>query len=97
VLPPGLPFVWDTTTLLRGLNFMLDTAAGPIDVLGEIVAGGCFEDLEPKSVRFHLFGTECLCLGIEALIANKRAVGRPKDLEVIAELELILDRAPRPG
>jgi hypothetical protein len=28
-------------------------------------------------------------------LANKRAVGRPKDLEVIAELELILDRAPQ--
>ena len=28
-------------------------------------------------------------LGIDALIANKRAVGRPKDLEAIAELELI--------
>jgi len=93
--PPGLPFVWDATTVLRGLNFTLDTTAGPIDVLGEIVAGGRFEDLEPKSLRFDLFGTECLCLGIEALIANKRAVGRPKDLEVIAELELILDRAPR--
>jgi hypothetical protein len=49
--PPGLPFVWDTTTLLRGLNFTLDTAAGPIDILGEIVAGGCFEDLEPSGVR----------------------------------------------
>ncbi len=93
--PPGLPFVWDATTLLRGLNFTLDTTLGPIDVLGEIVAGGRFEELEPRSVRLQMFGTECLCLGVEALIANKRAVGRPKDLEAIAELELIADRAQR--
>jgi hypothetical protein len=87
--PPGLPFVWDERTLSRGLNFTLDTTAGAIDILGEIVAGGRYEDLSPRSVRMTLFGETCLCLGIEALIANKRAVGRPKDLEVIAELELI--------
>jgi hypothetical protein len=91
-VPAGLPFLWDATTLLRGLNFTLDTTAGAIDILGEIVAGGRFEDLEPKSVRLRLFDTDCLCLGLEALIANKRAVGRPKDMEAIAELELIADR-----
>lgn len=87
--PPGLPFVWDERTVTHGLNFTLDTTVGPIDVLGEIVAGGRYEDLVPRSVAMDLFGSSCLCLGIEALIANKRAVGRPKDLEVIAELELI--------
>jgi hypothetical protein len=90
--PPGLPFVWEATTLMRGLNFTLDTTVGPIDVLGEIVAGGRFEDLEPRSVQLRIFDIDCLCLGLEALIANKRAVGRPKDLEVIAELELIAAR-----
>lgn len=40
----------------------------------------------------ELFGSPCLCLGIEALLENKRAVGRPKDLEAIAELELIADK-----
>jgi hypothetical protein len=87
--PPGLPFVWDERTVRHGLNFALDTSAGPIDVLGEIVAGGGYQDLVPRSVTMEFFGASCLCLGIEALIANKRAVGRPKDLEAIAELELI--------
>lgn len=87
--PPGLPFVWDERTVSHGLNFTLDTTAGAIDVLGEIVAGGRYEDLAPRSLRLTLFDETCLCLGIEALIANKRAVGRPKDLEAIAELELI--------
>ena len=34
--PPGLPFVWEERTVVRGLNFTLDTAAGPLDVFGEI-------------------------------------------------------------
>jgi hypothetical protein len=95
--PPGLPFVWDERTITHGLNFTLDTAVGAIDVLGEIVAGGRYEDLAPRSVTMELFGASCLCLGVEALIANKRAVGRPKDLETIAELELILEAAKRRG
>jgi len=32
---------------------------------------------------------------VEALIRMKRAAGRPKDLEVLAELELIRDRQPK--
>lgn len=87
--PSGLPFVWEDRTVLSGLNFTLDTTIGPIDVLGEIVAGGRYEQLVTRSIRMELFGTSCLCLDVDALIENKRAVGRPKDLEVIAELELL--------
>src|SRR5690242_4063521 len=35
-IPPGLPFVWDRTTLDRGMNFTLTTRLGDIDLLGEI-------------------------------------------------------------
>ncbi len=38
--PPGLPFRWDVDTLRHGLNFTLDTQAGPIDFLDEIAGGG---------------------------------------------------------
>jgi len=31
------------------------------------------------------------CISLEALIVSKRAAGRPKDLEAVAELELIRD------
>jgi hypothetical protein len=32
--PPGLPFQWDATAILRGLNFTLTTELGAIDLLG---------------------------------------------------------------
>ena len=34
---------------------------------------------------------DCLCLDLRRLIQVKRAAGRPKDLEVIAELEALLE------
>jgi len=38
---------------------------------------------------------ECLCLALERLIHVKRAAGRPKDFEAIAELEAILEERQR--
>jgi hypothetical protein len=87
--PPGLPFHWDAQTISHGLNFTLDTSLGQIDVLGELVGGGSYEQLEPHCVTVSAFGTQCLCLDLDTLIHVKRAAGRPKDFEVIAELEAL--------
>ena len=89
--PPGLPFSWESPTLLRGLNFTLTTTAGDIDLLGEITGGGTFNDLVADTEIIEVFGVKCLCLSLERLIAVKRAAGRPKDLEMIAELEAIAE------
>ena len=32
--PPGLPFQWDEQTIRQGLNFILSTALGDIDLAG---------------------------------------------------------------
>ena len=89
--PPGLPFKWDQRTISNGLNFTLITALGAIDLLGEITGGGNYDDLLPHSIELQLFGLKSLCLGLERLIHVKRAAGRPKDFEAIAELEAILE------
>ncbi len=44
-----------------------------------------------------LFGLDCRCLELEALIEVKRAAGRPKDLESIAELEALREERDRLG
>jgi hypothetical protein len=89
--PPGLPFRLDEPTLRAGLNFTLDSDVGPIDLLGEIAGGGTYEQLLPRSMELQVFGRPCRVVTLEALIALKRAAGRPKDLEAIAELELLRD------
>lgn len=88
--PPGLPFEWAAATIARGLNFTLATAIGDIDLLGEIPGGGDFQALLPHTIEVAIFGHRCRCLNLPALIRAKRAAGRPKDLEGLAELEAIL-------
>jgi hypothetical protein len=95
--PRGLPFRWDAQTLARGLNFTLTTDLGDIDLLGEIAGGGFYGDLLPHSIVIQVFGVECYCLGLERLIHVKRAAGRPKDLEAIAELEAINEEGRQEG
>ena len=88
--PPGLPFEWSAATFERGLNFTLTTAVGDVDLLGEITGGGDYRALLPHSVDVELFGRPCRCLDLPGLIRVKRATGRPKDLEALAELEALL-------
>jgi predicted nucleotidyltransferase len=87
--PPGLPFRWDAATIKGGLNFTLTTDVGDVDLLGEITGGGGYDSLVPATVSIRVFGVECRCLTLDKLIEVKRAAGRPKDFEAIAELEAI--------
>lgn len=89
--PPGLPFAWDARSIERGLNFTLSTSAGAIDTLGEIIGGGGYEQLLPYTIKLEILGLTCLCLNLDRLIHVKRAAGRPKDFEAIAELENLRD------
>lgn len=95
--PAGLPFDWSVATLRAGLNFTLATTAGAIDLLGEIVGGGRYEDLLSHALPVEIFGRETMLLDLPWLIQVKRAAGRPKDFEVIAELEALREEASRDG
>src|SRR5262249_13999607 len=89
--PPGLPFKLDLATLRNGLNFTLTTNLGDIDLLGEVVGGGGYRDLLPHSFNVEAFGVKFKCVDLPTLIKLKRAAGRPKDLESIAELIALLE------
>jgi hypothetical protein len=93
--PPGLPFIWDRRTVEFGVNFTLDTTLGLIDILGEITGGGKYDDLLSHTLRLDVFGVSCLCIDLDTLIRVKRAAGRPKDFEAIAELETLREEKAR--
>jgi predicted nucleotidyltransferase len=93
--PPGLPFRFDVETLRRGLNFTLTTTAGPIDLLGELAGVGSYRAVFESSVEVPLFGSTYRCIALDALIVSKRAAGRPKDFEAVAELETLREEARR--
>jgi predicted nucleotidyltransferase len=88
--PPGLPFTLDVATLRNGLNFTLTTKLGDLDLLGEVVGGGGYRDLLPHTFHVEAFGVKFKCVDLPTLIKLKRAAGRPKDLESLAELETLL-------
>lgn len=89
--PPGLPFLFDEPTVRMGLNFTLTTKLGDLHLLGEVAGGGTYEDVLPRSIEVETAGVSCRCADLPALIQMKRAAGRPKDFEAIAELEKILE------
>ena len=95
--PPGLPFTLDADTLARGLNFTLTTRLGDLDLLGEVVGGGTYDALVGESVLATLEGHEVRCVSLRRLIALKRAAGRPKDLDMLAGLEALLEERERSG
>lgn len=90
--PPGLPFRLDVETLRAGLNFTLTTDLGWIDLLGEIAGAGNYDDIEARSLTIEVFGVSCRVVDLDTLIEAKRSAGRPKDLEAVAELEMLRRR-----
>lgn len=89
-IPAGLPFQLDLSTMKAGLNFTLTTSIGELDLLGEIIGSGSYESLKDQTVTFSIFSCDVRCLDLETLIRTKKAVGRPKDIDAVSELEEIL-------
>jgi hypothetical protein len=68
------------------LVFQIGVAPSRIDLLTG-VTGLAFDEAWPTRVSLTLEGVEVPVIGREALIRNKRALGRPRDLADVAELE----------
>ena len=94
--PPGLPFALDAATVHRGLNFTLTTTLGDLDLLGEVTGGGRFEALITHAESIELEQRRCWVVTLPVLITLKRAAGRAKDRESLAELEALLEERGRP-
>jgi len=94
-IPGGARLQWDRSAVRSSLNFTLTTDLGAIDLLGEIAGGGDYRALAPHAERVTVFGKSCLCLGLRKLIEVKRAAGRPRDLQAVADLEALLEERAR--
>ena len=74
-----LPFIFDWTTLRHGTNFTFRTDMGDVDLIGEVVGIGNYDDLAKQSITVDLDGFPTLILSIPGLIVAKETSGRPKD------------------
>lgn len=70
-------------------NIYLETDIGQLDCLGTILGLGDFQTVKRQSESIEIDAHPCRILRIEALIAAKKAMGRPKDIETIRHLEVI--------
>src|SRR5205823_7888002 len=93
--PPALPFFFDEGTISLGMNFTLSTTLGFLDLLGEVTGGGSYDDLMPHTEILATFGLPIRYVTLEHLIHLKRSAGRPKDFEVVAELEALREERER--
>ena len=67
----------------------LTTDVGDIDVLDVVAGVGDFAAVLEASEVVEIGDVEFRSLELDALIATKRARGRPKDVEQLIELEAI--------
>jgi hypothetical protein len=88
--PPGLPFIFDEETLAKGLNFTLTTTLCDLDLIGEAPGGGEFDKLIANAEVARDDEGTIYFASLPDLIRMKRAAGRPKDFEALAELEILL-------
>jgi hypothetical protein len=78
--------------LLAGGHLLLMTNSGPLDVLGFIGNGKRYEDVADATSTIPVGDVSVPVLGVEALIEEKKALGRDKDLAAIRLLEAVLRR-----
>jgi hypothetical protein len=78
--------------LAAGGHLLLMTDSGPFDVLGFIGGGKRYEDVVGSATTLQVGALAIRVLPLEALLEEKKALGRDKDLAVVKLLESVLKR-----
>lgn len=94
-VPADAAIVLDSRTLRSGLNFTLSTDAGDLDLIGEVAGIGGYRQVVANSETIAIYNRPRSVLTLEALIRAKRAARRPRDLQVLPELEALLELKKR--
>ncbi len=87
--PQRLPFTLEQAQKGGLKNLYLGTDWGQLDCLGEIKGLGRFQECLPLSQVIRISGLEIRILTLDALIEAKRAMGRPRDLQAVLELQAL--------
>lgn len=86
----GLPFFMDERQFRTTPLMTLTTSEGFIDVLDVVKGVGGYAECHKRSERVEAFGIRFRVLDLRALIAAKKATGRPRDIDQLPELEALL-------
>jgi hypothetical protein len=95
--PDRLPFTRQQAEEGGYNNLYLATDLGQLDLLGEVMGIGGFDECLKHSESILIGAVEIRVLTLDALIRAKRAMGRPRDLHAVLELEVIRERRANPS
>ena len=87
----ALPFRLDAHALRQSSIMTLITDVAQLDLMHSVPGVGNYTEVERNSMPLPLLpDSDVLVLDLPALIASKRAAGRPKDLFILPEIEATL-------
>jgi hypothetical protein len=89
--PAGPHLVPSEDSLAANRLNLLETSAGPLDVMQEIGDGWRYEEVVRRSVKRSLETLEVSVLELEAVIESKVAANRAKDRAMLPVLRATLD------
>lgn len=84
-----VPLRADAALLGGSTIWTLSTDLGDLDLLRVVEPLGEYDAVLPGSIRIDLDGVPLVVIGLDDLIASKKAIGRPKDLEAVRSMEVI--------
>ena len=73
-------------------NLYLETDLGTVDLISSVTGVGDFERVSRKAETAEVFGYSCKVISIEDLIRAKEAMGREKDVAMVKQLKVILEK-----
>jgi hypothetical protein len=91
-LPVSERLLADSARAALGGQVRLRTRFGPLDILWRLHDGRGYRELKEHSVTLSDEERQVHVLNIDSLIEIKEAAGRPRDLEDVRYLKLILER-----
>lgn len=91
-----LPFALDERTLQQVAMLTLQTDVAALDLLSSVPGVGDYEQVRQAAIELDAFGYHLAVLDLPGLLASKRAAGRPKDLQILPQIEATLRLRDRP-
>jgi hypothetical protein len=90
--PQRIPFTSDQINLQTFQNIYLSTDWGQLDCLGDVKGIGGFLECLKMSEPIEMAGFTMRTLTLDGILIAKRAMGRPRDLQAVFELEAARER-----
>jgi hypothetical protein len=96
MMPGRIPFALGQATSQPFQNIYLATDWGQLDCLGYVKGIGGYGECLKWSEPIEMAGFTMLTLTLEGILLAKRAMGRPRDLQAVFELEAVRERKNNP-